>query len=177
MTKIALFVSGSGSLIQSFLDSDLEVGVVVYDRDCLAYEVAKNLGIKTKKSAKADTVLLEYLDEQKIEHICLAGYLKIIDKEFIDFFKGEIINTHPSLLPRHGGFYGDKVHQAVIEAEDNKSGFTVHVVTPELDAGPIIEQVECDVLPEDSVESLRARVQNLEKEWYPKIVSKYLHGK
>lgn len=177
MTKIALFVSGSGSLIQSFLDSGLDLSLVVADRECLGLEVARELKINNKLIKRFDAAFAKRLNDLGIKHICMAGFLKIVDKDFIDAFNGKILNTHPSLLPLHAGYYGDKVHQAVVESKESTSGFTVHEVVEEVDAGKIIEQIECDVMPNDSVESLRTRVQNLEKENYAKIAFNYLNGK
>ncbi len=177
MTKIALFVSGSGSLIQSFLDSELDVALVVADRECLALEVARELKINNKLIKTYDKNFAERLNDLGIDHICMAGFLKIVKNDFIENFDGIILNTHPSLLPRHAGYYGDKVHQAVIEAKEDISGFTIHEVVEEVDAGKVVEQIECDVLPDDTIESLRIRVQNLEKQNYAKIAFNYLDGK
>lgn len=178
MHKVAIFVSGSGSLLQGFADSDLNIELVVADRDCLAKQVAKNLKLKVKDRKRLDDDFAEQLNKEGIDLICLAGFLRVVPAEFLDTFDGDVLNVHPSLLPKYGGknYYGDKVHQAVIDAKESVSGFTVHEVTAELDAGPIIEQMECDVMKEDTVESLRTRIQSLEKEWYPKIVSEYLNN-
>ena len=97
-----------------------------------------------------------------VDLIVLMGYMRIISPEFIMEWKNKIINVHPSLLPLHAGKMDLDVHQAVLAAEELESGCTVHYVTEEVDAGPVILQKKCAVLPQDTPDSLKARVQALE---------------
>jgi phosphoribosylglycinamide formyltransferase-1 len=168
--KLAVFVSGSGSLLGSFArlaakKNDLEL-VVVADRYCEAIAVAQGLGI--------EVIDFDRFDED-VDGICLAGFLKILDNDFLNKYEGKIVNAHPSLLPKYGGkgFYGDKVHEAVLATGDKETGFTIHKVTAEIDAGEIISQKKCPVYDEDTVEDVRKRVQDLEKEHYASSAISY----
>ncbi|HLU50421.1 MAG TPA: phosphoribosylglycinamide formyltransferase, partial [Planctomycetota bacterium] len=109
---------------------------------------------KTDFSAR----VLAMLDEARVDWIVLAGFLRYLD--FPGRWEGRVLNIHPSLLPRHGGkgFYGDRVHRAVLEAKDRVSGCTVHFVDREYDQGPIILQRAVAVAPDDTPESLAERV-------------------
>lgn len=178
--NVALFVSGSGSLIAPFVEfdrenSDFDVVCVVSDRECKALSVAEFYGIETYVFDKMDDDLLNYLSNNMVDMVCLAGFLKIIPGDFIEMFDKPILNTHPSLIPKFCGMgmHGDKVHKAVIKAGEKSSGVSIHLVTREVDAGPIVEQIKCEVLDGDTFEILRGRVQDLEKEWYPKVAYKY----
>lgn len=104
--------------------------------------------------------------------IAALGWMSILSPWFITQWKNKIINVHPALLPKFGGagMYGDKVHQAVLDAGDEESGITIHLMDEGVDTGKILLQRKCPVLPGDTVESLKARVQALEKEWYPAVL-------
>lgn len=172
--NIALFISGSGSLLGSFAreasrNENFNIVTVVADRKCNGIEKAHDLGFEVAINENFDQNLIEYLKEKQVDIICLAGFLKILPADFIEAFDGRILNTHPSLLPKFGGTYGDKVHAAVLKAGEKESGFTIHEVTPELDEGPIIFQKKCPVYEGDTAKDLRERVRVLEKEWYPKV--------
>ncbi|MSR87421.1 phosphoribosylglycinamide formyltransferase [Candidatus Peribacteria bacterium] len=104
--------------------------------------------------------------------IAALGWMSIFTPWFITQWHNKIINVHPALLPKFGGagMYGDKVHQAVLDAKEKQSGITIHLMDEGVDTGKILLQKTCSVNSEDTVESLKARVQNLEKEWYPKVL-------
>ena len=112
------------------------------------------------------------LEKESPKLIVLAGYLKKIPDEIVDLYKRKIINIHPALLPKYGGkgWYGMRVHRAVIENRDRESGCTIHYVTREYDEGPIIAQSKVPVREDDTAESLAARVLKQEHLLYPKIV-------
>jgi phosphoribosylglycinamide formyltransferase-1 len=174
MKKIVIFISGRGSLVESFAKNPaIEVCDIIANRECAGLELASKLEIPNRIVKDYGQELAEELNSNGIEVVVLAGFLKVVPAEFIENFKGKIVNSHPALLPKFGGagFYGDKVHQAVLEAGETESGFTVHLVTPEVDEGPILAQVKVPVLPDDSLESLRQRVQDLEKVKYAEIVA------
>ncbi|KAL9186637.1 hypothetical protein ACHAXT_005875 [Thalassiosira profunda] len=97
-----------------------------------------------------------------VEYVLLVGYMRILSKEFTDYWAGRCINVHPSLLPKHAGGMDLAVHQAVIDAKETESGCTIHEVTEEVDGGPIVVQKVVEVLPTDTAESLKAKVQPLE---------------
>lgn len=111
-----------------------------------------------------DEAILQALLAEEIEVLLLSGYMKALGPRVLSAYAGRAINIHPSLLPWHGGagMYGDRVHRAVLESGDAVSGATAHLVTAGIDEGPILAQSRVPVLPSDTVESLRARVQATE---------------
>jgi len=104
--------------------------------------------------------------------VLLIGFMRILSPVFIKAFEGKILNIHPSLLPKHAGLMDLDVHQSVIDAGDDKSGCTIHQVTEEVDGGDIVLQLECEVVENDTPESLKEKVQGLEsKAWVDVIES------
>jgi phosphoribosylglycinamide formyltransferase 1 len=124
----------------------------------------------------ADAWLVAQLQAQGIEALVLAGYNRILTAPLLSAFTGRILNIHPSLLPRHGGvgMVGLAVHQAVIAAGDTFSGCSVHLVTPEVDAGPLLGQASVPVYPTDTPEQLALRVQRAEHRLYPAVLAQWL---
>lgn len=110
--------------------------------------------------------------------LAAMGWMYIFTPWFIGQWKNRIINVHPALLPKHGGkgMYGHHVHDAVLSAHETESGVTIHLMDEGVDTGQILEQKKCSVLPSDTSASLQARVQELEKEWYPKVLQKIEEG-
>lgn len=104
--------------------------------------------------------------------IALMGWMWILTPKFIDAWKGQILNVHPSLLPKFGGkgMYGHHVHDAVLAANEQESGMTIHIVDSGVDTGKTLVQKSCPVLPDDTVDTLSSRIGALEKEWYPKVL-------
>ena len=177
-TRIAVFVSGSGSNLQSIIDNiengnlKCEISYVIADRECFGLERAEKHGIKSimldkklfgKNLSDEINAILEN-DTRKTDYIVLAGYLSILSESFINKWTRKIINIHPSLLPKFGGkgMYGMNVHRAVIEAKETESGCTIHFVDTGVDTGEIILQIKVPVLSDDTPEILQKRV--LEKE-------------
>ena len=177
-TRIAVFVSGSGSNLQSIIDNiengtlNCEISYVIADRECFGLERAEKHGIKSimldknlfgSKLSDEISAILEN-DIEKTDYIVLAGYLSILSENFINKWNRKIINIHPSLLPKFGGkgMYGMNVHRAVIEAKETESGCTIHFVDTGVDTGEIILQIKVPVLSDDTPEILQKRV--LEKE-------------
>ena len=177
-TRIAVFVSGSGSNLQSIIDNiengtlNCEISYVIADRECFGLERAEKHGIKSimldkklfgNKLSDEISAILEN-DIEKTDYIVLAGYLSILSESFINKWTRKIINIHPSLLPKYGGkgMYGMNVHRAVIEAKETESGCTIHFVDTGVDTGEIILQIKVPVLSDDTPEILQKRV--LEKE-------------
>ena len=177
-TRIAVFVSGSGSNLQSIIDNiengnlNCEISYVIADRECFGLERAEKHGIKSimldkklfgnKLSDEISAILENGIE--KTDYIVLAGYLSILSESFINKWNRKIINIHPSLLPKFGGkgMYGMNVHRAVIEAKETESGCTIHFVDTGVDTGEIILQIKVPVLSDDTPEILQKRV--LEKE-------------
>lgn len=117
---------------------------------------------------KTDRVI-ELLQQEGIDLIVLAGFLLKIPEKIIQYYPFKIINIHPALLPNYGGkgFYGERVHKAVIENKEKESGITIHFVNEEYDAGQIILQIKCPVLENDTATTLAQKIHALEYEYYP----------
>ena len=192
--RIAIFASGSGSNAEAIIRASREgrlsseVGLVISNnvnagvlKRAKALEV--NNSVIDPRSFESEelyiTSLLSTLDENEIDFIALAGYLKLVQRELIDKYRNKITNMHPALLPSFGGkgFYGMKVHEAVIEAGCKVSGVTIHLVNEKYDRGAIIAQRTLPVLGDDSPESLAERVLKIEHEIYPEALQLFAEGR
>ncbi len=177
--KTAVFISGTGSNLKSLINyslfkhSYIKINFVISDNS-----KAKGLGFATKHRIKKkiykfnkrnnpEKKILLDLKKKKIKLICLAGFMKILSKNFIKSFDGIILNIHPSLLPKYKGL---NTHKRAIENNDKFSGCTVHYVTPKLDSGKIILQKKVKILKEDSPKSLAIRILKQEHILYPKAI-------
>lgn len=122
------------------------------------------------------SALIHSLEQFNADVIVLAGYLKKIPDAVIKKYKGRILNIHPSLLPKYGGkgFYGIKVHQAVVDQNEQESGCTVHLVTEVYDDGPILGQSKVSLSENETAESLAKKVLVLEHSLYPKVISDFI---
>ena len=132
--------------------------------------------VSAKTHDDEDGAIVAALEQANTDIVVCSGYMKKIGPATLARFSGQILNIHPSLLPRHGGqgLYGDRVHAAVLAARDVVSGATVHVVTAEYDDGPVIGQSRVDVAPEETVASLRAKVQGTEPGLYIECLNRFL---
>ncbi|MFV1981872.1 MAG: phosphoribosylglycinamide formyltransferase, partial [Rhodothermia bacterium] len=192
--RLAIFASGSGSNMQAIVDAaeagdlDITVGAVVSNKpDAGVLDRARAHDIPTivmDPRAYPDTSqyvseLLTKLEECRINFVALAGYLKIIPPEIVARFRGRILNIHPALLPAFGGkgYYGRRVHAAVLEHGVQWTGVTVHLVDEEYDTGPIVLQKPVRVDPDDTPESLAARVLKTEHEIYPAALKMFTEGR
>lgn len=188
MFKIGVLVSGGGSNLQSIIDKSqsrelqCKVEVVIGDRECYGVERAKEAGIDgytlDRKVLKKELCreIDKIVSERGIDLIVLAGFLSIIDEEFVNKWKGRIINIHPSLLPKFGGsgMYGIRVHEAVLKAGEQESGCTVHYVDTGVDSGEIIAQKRVKVLEGDTPEILQKRVLVEEHKLLPESIAKII---
>ena len=186
MKKIAVFISGGGTDLQSLIDSVHEksgvIRLVVSSRgDAYGLERAKIKGIETMVLPKGDydNALLEELKKREVEWIVLAGFLKILTPAFIRHFPRHILNIHPSLIPAFAGpgFYGMRVHEAVYRAGVKWSGATVHFVSEVVDGGAILLQEVVPVLEEDRPEEIARRVLELEHRILPVAVKACLEDR
>ncbi|MEW5795505.1 MAG: phosphoribosylglycinamide formyltransferase [Candidatus Zixiibacteriota bacterium] len=192
--RLAVFISGGGTGLQAIIDAAARgelcadvVWVVSSTNKAFGLERAKKAGIETfvfrlQKYGSPDEAaadLLAKLKERSIEYIALAGYLKLLPVEIVRAYPGRIVNIHPGLLPRYGGpgMYGHYVHEAVLASGDKESGPTVHLVDEVYDHGRILEQVRVPVLPDDTPETLAARVLIEEHKLYPKVIDNLIKGK
>jgi len=195
MTRIAVLVSGGGTNLQALIDArgrgELgggELALVISTKTGVqALERAQKAGIKTKIIERKkyidineyDRAFASALSEEKIDLVVLAGFLSILGQETLKLFENKIINVHPALIPSFcgKGFYGLKVHEAVLAYGVKVTGATVHFVTEVVDGGKIILQKAIDVLPGDTPETLQQRVMQ-ECEWVllPKAVAMFCKG-
>lgn len=192
--RIAIFASGSGSNAEAIIRASREgrlsseVGLVISNNiNAGVLKRAKALEVSNSvidpRSFESEelyiTSLFSTLDEHEIDFIALAGYLKLVQPELIDKYRNKITNIHPALLPSFGGrgFYGMKVHEAVIEAGCKVSGVTIHLVNEKYDRGPIIAQRTLPVLDDDSPESLAERALTVEHEIYPEALQLFEEGR
>ena len=190
--RIAVFASGSGSDFQSVIDANerekfCEISLLIASKDGIgAIERAKKHGIQTAVFAKSDYPDLETLYSEltyllnlhRVDYLVLAGWLKIIPASFIETFRDRIINIHPSLIPAFcgAGYYGIKVHRAVIEYGAKYSGCTVHFVDEVPDGGAIIAQAAVAVDDGDTPERLQAKLLEEEHRLLPYCVEKLCRG-
>lgn len=180
--NIAVLVSGGGTNLQSLIDSqkqgmfgESEITLVVASKaGVYALERAANNSIASLVLCRKDyenisdysKALVKVLKENNIDLVVLAGFLTIIDESVYDTYPNAIINIHPALIPSFcgKGYYGLHVHEAALKKGVKVSGATVHFVTPECDAGPIILQKAVEVLDDDTPESLQKRIME-QAEW------------
>ena len=170
-TRVAVLVSGGGTNLQAIIDKVADgslpqvelVKVIASKESAYALERAAKAGIETAV-AKEQPQVLEELEGSGAEIIVLAGYMKVLSPEIIKKYRNRIINIHPSLIPKYcgKGFYGIRVHNAVIAAGEKESGATVHYVDEGVDTGEIILQEKVPVLEVDTPEDLAARVLKTE---------------
>jgi len=190
--KIAILSSTNGTNLQSFIDArdrgelpNIEICCLITDKAlCGAAVKARAAGIKvyfidpapvsreTFDQSVADT--LAYFN---VDLVVLGGYMKILGSSVVEKFRGKILNIHPSLLPKFAGGMDKSVHQAVIDAGETETGMTIHYVNEVVDGGEIVLQKKVAVEKGDTAETLKAKVQALEKEWYPKVVVALSQGK
>ena len=125
-----------------------------------------------------DRKITKLLKKHKVDLVLLIGFMRILSKSFCQDWKGKILNVHPSLLPKYAGGMDTNVHEEVLKNKDKETGCTIHFVTDEVDCGPIFIQKKCSVKPEDTVNSLKKRVQKLEGEAFleaiPLFETKYI---
>lgn len=191
MFKVAVLASTRGTNFQSLIDAkkagvlkdDVEIACLITNKECGAIEKAKAANIpshivdaKGKTRETFDTEVMKILDSYQVDLIVLGGYMRIIGAEMVNRYKNRIINIHPSLLPKYGGGMNLDVHKAVLEAGEKETGMTIHLLNEEVDTGPIVLQKTCSVNPDDTPDTLKSRVQALEKEWYPKVVQMFADG-
>ena len=172
MVRIAVFVSGGGTNLQSLIDAinegylDAEIALVISSKEnAYGLERARIANIKAEY-IKDQSLILSRLEEEGIDLIVLAGYLSIISEELINKYQNKIINIHPSLIPSFcgKGFYGLKVHEAALEYGVKVSGATVHFVNEIPDGGKIIMQKAVEIKDGDTPEVLQKRIME-EAEW------------
>ena len=185
MLKIAVFVSGGGTDLQSNIDAakakeiDVDIRLVISNRkNAYGLERARNAGIKAEW-IKDEDLIIQRLQEEEVELIVLAGYLAIISEKLIQLYPNKIMNIHPSLIPSFcgPGYYGLHVHNAALNRGVKVSGATVHFVSEVVDGGPIILQEAVDISDLKTAEDIQARVLEIEHRILPISVGLYADGK
>lgn len=196
--RIIVLASTNGTDLQAIID-ELKAGkmpniklaaVVSNKKNCYAITRAKDQGYKTifvsqsdpkthlpRTREQFDRQLISTIDPLHPDLICLVGYMRILTPEFINHFAAKnpptpIINVHPALIPKFSGpsFFGKSVHEAVLAAHEAETGMTIHRVTADVDAGEILLQKSIPIDPTDTPETLKEKVQQLEKRYYPEVI-------
>lgn len=187
MKRVAILISGGGSnmlaLVQDMAAGDHATPVLVAANDPAAGGLAKAraLGIPTAAidhrafpdRQAFEAALAQEIDASQPDILCLAGFMRILTPGFIRRYQGRMLNIHPSLLPKYPGLH---THARAIAAGDAMAGCTVHEVTEDLDAGPILGQARLPILPQDTAETLAARVLTLEHRLYPAVLRRFAAG-
>ena len=185
--NIVVLISGKGTNLQALIDASHKSS---YKISAVISNTAKAIGLNRAKISGIDTYVIEQesfnskfefeeslatqISEINPKLIVLAGFMKVLSPQFVKFFRGKVINIHPSLLPEYPGL---NTHQRVLEDKKKIHGVSVHIVTEDLDGGPIIVQDRFDVLPDDTAESLARRALEREHIVYPQVVESIATGK
>lgn len=188
MKRVAILISGGGSnmltLLRDMAEGDYARPVLVASNDPAAkgLEKAAAQGIPIaavdhrpygRDREAFETALAERIDATQPDILCLAGFMRILTPGFIRRYEGKMLNIHPSLLPKYPGLH---THARALAAGDQEAGCTVHEVTADLDAGPILGQARVPVLPGDTEDSLAARVLAQEHRLYPQVLRRFVAG-
>ena len=179
----AVFISGTGSNLKSLIKfsnlkkSPISIKMIISNNPkskgltfAKIYKIRKKI-FNFSKQAKIEKEILELLKKKKINLICLAGFMRILSKNFIQNFKGQILNIHPSLLPKYKGL---NTHERAIKNKDRYSGCTIHFVTAKLDSGKIIIQKKVKINKKDTPRTLANKVLAEEHKLYPEAILKII---
>jgi len=183
--KLGILISGRGSNMAALVeaakapDCPYEVALVASDKpeaEGLDWAAAQGVATfaqspKGMPKAEYEAKIDEALREAGVEAIALAGYMRLLSDDFVQAWRGKIVNVHPSLLPKYKGL---DTHQRAIDAGDSHGGVSVHIVTEELDGGEVLGQAAVAILPGDTSESLAQRVLKEEHRLYPRVVAEFL---
>lgn len=182
--NLALFASGSGTnvenIIQYFNDyPTINVSCILCNnRNAGVIERANRLGVDilvfNRENFYDSDMVIDYLRHKNIDLIVLAGFLWLIPEKIVESYNNRIVNIHPALLPKYGGkgMYGDAVHKAVYENNEERTGITIHFVNQEYDKGDIIFQESIEIDANDCPDSIADKVHKLEYTYYPTIIKK-----
>ena len=176
MIKLGILGSTNGTDLQTILDSiasgelNGEVSVVLSNRkNAYILERAKNYNVpafflshKEKSREEFDAEMTAILKEHAVDLVLLIGFMRILSAKFCQEWQDRLLNVHPSLLPKYAGGMDTNVHEIVLKNGDTETGCTIHFVTDEVDGGPILIQKKCNVEPDETVDTLKTKVQKLE---------------
>jgi len=184
--RLAILASGSGSNAENIIrffssDNRVKIELIISNRsESQVHQRAARLGIPTSTFTREiltdGQAMVQILKNERIDFIILAGYLVKIPADLIAAFPNRIVNIHPALLPKFGGkgMYGNHVHQAVVDAKEQESGITIHMVNENYDEGSIVFQAKCPVSMDDSAEDVAVKVHTLEYRHYPEVIGQLL---
>ena len=178
--KTAVFISGTGSNLKNLIKfSKTKISPILIKLIISNSKKAKGLKYSTQYNIEkkivnfnnnfAENKILNYINKKNIKFICLAGFMKVLSKNFIRKFKGKIVNIHPSLLPKYKGL---NTHKRALKNKEKFAGCTVHYVTTKLDSGKIILQKKVKIKKKDTVNSLKKKVLKKEHQLYPSAIRK-----
>jgi phosphoribosylglycinamide formyltransferase-1 len=178
--RVGVLASGSGTILRALLERGLPIAALVVDRECGAMEIARDAGIpvefvrRTTFGPDFDRVaytheVIDALQRHDVDLVAIAGFGTILSKPFVDAFGGRAVNTHPALLPAFKGWHA--VRDA-LEFGVKVTGCTVHLVTTEVDEGPILAQAAVPVLDDDTEETLHERIKQIERTLYPDTIER-----
>lgn len=185
--KLGILASGNGTDLDAIYQEmdqgklpGIEVALVISDREeAPVLAKARQRGVRAlfidpegKNREEFDQIMVNLLKEAQVDLVCLIGFMRILTHVFVRVFPRQIINVHPALLPKYGGhgWYGMKVHEAVIANKEKESGMTIHYVDFGVDSGPMILQEKLTLEPGETPETLKSKVQALEKKAYPEAI-------
>ncbi|NOQ93177.1 MAG: phosphoribosylglycinamide formyltransferase [Methylophaga sp.] len=186
--SIVILISGRGSNMVSIVEAinagelPVEVAAVISNRpDAAGLNYAQKASIPTavinhkdfESRDSFDQALAKKIDTYSPSLVVLAGFMRILTTEFVDHFAGKLVNIHPALLPK---FKGLNTHQRAIDAGETEHGASVHIVTPELDDGPVVMQAKVPILANDTEQTLAARVLEQEHKLYPAAINQLLNN-
>jgi phosphoribosylglycinamide formyltransferase-1 len=183
--RVAVLVSGTGSILDAMLADEVPVALVLADRACRALEIATAAGVDTELVDRQDfggygkgfdrwgftRRVAAVLDAHGIELVAMAGFGTVFAPPMFEAFPDRILNTHPALLPAFPGWHA--VEDA-LAAGATVTGCTVHLATVETDAGPVLAQEEVPVLADDTVQTLHERIKRCERQLYPTVIKQYI---
>lgn len=184
--RIAIFASGSGSNAQKIMEhfkyhDEAEVALVLSNHaEAFVLQRADNFEVPThvfdRQEFYESNEIVRLLNRLKIDLVVLAGFLWLVPDNLLKAYPNQIINIHPSLLPKYGGkgMYGDRVHRAVLENKDEESGISIHFVNENFDEGELIYQGRFKIEPDDTLEIIKFKGQQLEHLHYPKVIENLL---
>jgi formyltetrahydrofolate-dependent phosphoribosylglycinamide formyltransferase len=178
--KTAVFISGTGSNLKNLIKfSKTKISPILIKLIISNNKKAKGLKYSTQYNIEkkivnfnnnlAENKILDYINKKNIKFVCLAGFMKVLSKNFIKKFKGKIVNIHPSLLPKYKGL---NTHKRALKNKEKFAGCTVHYVTIKLDSGKIILQKKVKIKKKDTVNSLKKKVLKKEHQLYPSAIRK-----
>ena len=187
--RVGVLASTRGTALKGVLDAiaagtlDVDLRIVISDKPTAPildraklYKVPSLFLDPTGLSREQyDNRVSDALHEARVELVLLVGYMRILSPHFVAQWSGRLLNVHPSLLPAFAGLMNRKVHEAVLSAGVPETGCTIHQVTEEVDGGPIVLQKRCPVLPGDTVDSLKDRVQALEQSAFIDVLRNWNH--